>query len=250
MTLELVSDEDIRYNKRKSEIKCRICKGNDTRTASDGEPIWIRDKNIRGDWTGQFLCYNCYYKKDKSCYECGSEQITESVRMFRHYNKDIWTGKYICQDCYGRNNIDYKNKNIILKIGKGVESSLLDIVVSKVLRVPTYSIYIADKRLPFGIIHEDYGIIGIKASKLRYNYWYFNINDYISADTYFLIGLDNNLRNISSIHIIPTEERKNGRSKFTIYENSKKYHDLKIDHKPYNNIYKNMIGRLTESYKT
>lgn len=247
MTLELVKDEDIRYNKRKNEIKCRICRGNETRIVHDGESIWIRDKNIRGDWTGQFLCYNCYYKKDKVCYECGSEQITESVRMFRHYNRDIWTGKYICQDCYGKNNIDYKNRNIILKIGEG-GGSLLDLVVSKVLDVPTYSIYIADKRLPFGIIHEDYGIVGIKTSKLRYNCWYFNINDYISADTYFLIGLDNKLKNINTIHVVPTEERKNS-GRFSIYENSKKYWALKIDHEPYNNIYKDLINRLAESHK-
>jgi len=247
MTLELVKYEEIRYNKRKNEIKCRLCRGNETRTTQDGEPIWIRDKTARGDWTGQFLCYNCYYKKDKVCYECGSEQITESVRMFRHYSKGAWTGKYICQDCYGRNNIDYKNRNIILKIGEG-GGSLLDIVVSKVLQVPTYSIYIADKRLPFGIIHEDYGIVGIKTSRPVYNCWHFNINDYISADTYFLIGLDNKLKNIDSIHVVQTDgTKKSGR--FNIYENSKKYGSLKIDHEPYNNIYKDLINRLAESRK-
>src|SRR3990167_3365059 len=240
MTLVLVNDEDIRYNKRKNEIKCRLCKGNKTRIASDGEPIWIRDKNIRWNWTGRFLCYDCYYKKDKICHECGSEQITESVHMFRHYSKDIWTGKYICRDCYGRKNIDYKNRNIILKIGEG-GGSLLDVVVSTVLEVPTYSIYIADKRLPFGIIHEYYGIVGIKASKLIYNCWYFNINDYISADTYFLIGFDNGLKNIIAMYIVPTEERKNNIG-FNIYENSKKYDELKIDHQPYNGVYKDLIN--------
>lgn len=248
MTLVLVKDEDIRYNKRKNDIKCRLCKGNETRVASDGEPIWTRDRNIRGDWTGQFLCYQCYYKRDKVCHECGTEQITESVHMFRHYSRYIWTGKYICQDCYGRNNIDYKNRNIILKIGEG-GGSLLDVVISTVLEVPTYSIYIADKRLPFGIIHEDYGIVGIKTSKLRYNCWYFNINDYISADTYFLIGLDKGLKNIRAMYVVPTEERKNNVGRFSIYENSKKYGELKIDHEPYNKIYKDLINRLTESHK-
>ncbi len=247
MALVLVKDEDIRYNKRKNEIKCRICKCNKTRIASDGEPIWIRDKNIRGDWAGQFLCYQCYYKRDHVCHECGTEQITESVRMFRQYNRDIWTGNFICQDCYGRNNVDYKNRNIILKIGEG-EGSLLDMVVSTVLEVPTYSIYIADKRLPFGIIHEDYGIVGIKASKLRYSSWYFNINDYISADTYFLIGLDKGLKNINVMYVVPTEDRKNN-GRFNIYENSKKYGELKIDHQLYNDVYKDLANRLTEYHK-
>lgn len=245
MTLELVNDEDIRYNRRKNEIKCRLCKGNETRITSDGEPIWIRDKNIRGNWTGRFLCYNCYYRKDKTCYECGSEQITESVHMFRHYNNDIWTGKFICQDCHKRNSIDYKNRNIILKIGEG-RGSLLDIVISTVLEVPTYSIYIVDKRLPFGIIHEDYGIVGIKASKLEHNYWHFNIKEYISADTYFLIGFDKGLKNINAIYVVPTEERKNN-GRFNIHNNSKKYGEFKIDHIPYNDVYKILINKLARS---
>lgn len=244
MALVLVKDEDIRYNKRKNEIKCRLCKSNETRITSDGEPIWTRDSDIRGNWTGQFICYQCYYKRDKICHECGTEQITESVRMFRQYHKDIWTGNFICQDCYGKKSIDYKNRNIILKIGEG-GGSLLDIVVSTILEVPTYSIYIADKRLPFGIIHEDYGIVGIKASKLRCNCWYFNINDYISADTYFLIGFDKELKNICSMYVVPTEDRKNN-GIFNIYENSKRYDELKIDHESYNKIYKDLINRLNE----
>lgn len=248
MVLELIKYEDVRYNKKKSEIKCRLCRANETRITQYGEPIWIRDTTVKGDWTGQFLCYHCNYKKDKICYECGSERITESVHMFRHYSKGLWTGKYICQNCYGKDSIGYKTRNIILKIGEG-GGPLLDIVVSKVLDVPTYSIYIMDKRLPFSIIHEDYGIVGIKTSKRIYNYWHFNINDYISADTYFLIGLDDELRNISAIYVVPTEDKKkqkikknNGR--FNIYENSKKYEELKIDHEPYNDIYKDLIKQI------
>ena len=240
MTLELVKDEEIRYNKRKNWIKCRLCRSNKTRIASDGEPMWVKDKNNIGDWTGQFLCYECYYNRDKICNECGTEQITKSVHMFRYYNRGIWTGDYICQDCHDKNNIDYKNKNINLKIGEG-RGSLLDIIVSKVLDVPTYSIYIADKRLPFSIIHEDYGIIGIKASRLIYNCWHFNINDYVSADTYFLIGFDEGLKDIHAIYVISSDTRKR---RLSIYKNSKKYKDFKIDHGPYNDVYKDSIDKM------
>ena len=249
MTLELVKDEDIRYNKRKNDIKCRLCKCNKTRTASNGESIWARDKNSRGDWTGQFLCYECYYKKDKVCRECGTEQITKSIRMFRYYNRGIWTGKYICQDCYDKNSIDYKNRNINLRIGEG-GGSLLDVVVSKVLDVPTYSIYIADKRLPFSVVHEDYGIVGIKASILRYNCWYFNINDYVSADTYFLIGFDEKLKNIQAIYVVSSDARKNNMYRLNIYKNSKKYKDFRIDHMPYDNVYKDSINKMIPLFGT
>ena len=240
MVLELVKDEDIRYN-RKSEIKCRLCKDNKTRIASGGEPIWTRDKNSIGDWTGQFICYDCYYNGDKICNKCGTEQITKSVQMMRYYNRGIWTGKFLCKDCYNKIKTDYKNRNINLKIGEG-GGSLLDIVVSKVLDVPTYSIYIADKRLPFSIIHEDYGIVGIKASILIYNYWYFNINDYLSADTYFLIGFDEKLKNIQAIYVIPIFPDARKISRFNICKNSQKYKDFRIDHIPYNNEFKCSIN--------
>lgn len=237
MTVELVDCTEIRYNKRKNEIKCRLCKGAETRVSSIGKPIWIRDKNIRGDWIGQYLCYDCYYKQEKVCYRCGAEQIIKSMHMLRHYNRGTWTGKYICQDCYRKDNEAYKNRNIILKIGES-EGSILDNVVSSILDVPIYSIFIAEKKLPYSIIHEYYGIVGIKASKLRYNCWYFNINDYISADTYFLIGFDEDLKNIQAIFIVSSEERKNGTGRFIVYKNTKKYKKFKIDHKPYNDLYR------------
>ncbi len=237
MTLRLIEDDEIRYNKKRYEIKCRLCKNNDTKILSDGEPLWIKDKDIRGDWTGQFLCYNCYYDIDKVCHKCGTEQITRSSQMHRHYYKGIWTGKYICQDCHRKDNTDYRNRNISFKIKEG-GGSLLDSVVSTVLDVPTYSIYIADKRLPFSIIHENYGIIGIKASQLKYNRWYYNINDYISADTYFLMGFDEMISNIQSVHIITSKDKINNIGRITVSPNSKKYKEYRTDPGPYNNIFR------------
>lgn len=241
MVLRLIDDDEIRYNKKKYEIKCRLCKNDDTKILSNGEPIWIKDNDIRGDWTGQFLCYNCYYDDDKVCYKCGAEQITKSVQMYRHYYKGVWIGKYICRDCHRKDRIDYRNRNISFKIKEG-GGSLLDTVVSTVLDVPTYSIYIADKRLPFGIIHERYGIIGIKASQLKCNNWYYNINDYISADTYFLMGFNEKIADIQIVYIIPSKERENiGR--ITINPNSKKYKEYRTDPESYNKIFKYLVKK-------
>ncbi len=236
MVIQLIGNDEIRYNRKKEDIVCRMCKSEKTRISSNGELIWIKEKNIRREWTGQFLCYDCNYNKEKICCKCGAEQIIKSIAMFRHYIKGIWSGNFICRDCYYKDHEAYKNRNIILKIEKG-EYSILDTVIANILDVPTYSIYIADKKLPFSIIHEYYGIVGIKISKLRNNNWYFNIRDRISADTYFLIGFDEELKNICALYIVPSDKKEYG-CKFIVHKNSKKYTEYKVDHEPYNEIYR------------
>lgn len=121
----------------------------------------------------------------------------------------------------------------------------MDVVVATVLEIQTCSIYAGDKKLPFNLIHGYYGIIGVKTSQLKDDKWYFNINDYVSADTYFCVGLDEKLKNICSVYIIPTEERANntGRLKegrLSISTNSKQYKRFEVDPEPYNHIYQNM----------
>lgn len=239
MTLKLVEDNEIRYNKRRYEIKCRMCRSGETRISSDGEPIWIKDNDIKGDWTGQFLCYTCYYDTEKVCYKCGMVQITRSIKMYRHYHDGIWTGKYKCRECHEKDIADYRNRNILFKVKEG-GGSLLDDVVSAVLEVPTYSIYIGDKRLPFGVIHETYGIIGIKASQLKYNRWHYNINDYISADTYFLMGFDEKIDNIRIVHIIPNKDSINN---IIISPKSRKYKEYRVDPGPYNKIFRYLADK-------
>lgn len=239
MTIRLVKEDETRYNKKRNDIKCRMCKSNETRTQSNGEPIWIKDKNIKGLWTGYFLCYDCAYKIERICYRCGSGEIIKSIQMSKHYNKDgIWTGKYICRSCYHKDYIDHKNKNINLTISEG-GGSLTDIIVAAVLEVPTCSIYVGDKRLPFSLIHGYYGIIGTKSSRLDLRKWYFNINDYVPADTYYLIGFDEKLKNIEKVFIIAIEDKIDDGRLF-ISKNSKKYKKFEVDSMPYNNIYQNV----------
>lgn len=234
MSIELIGYTDVRYNKKRDEIRCRLCGSRDTHIQSDGNPIWSRDRNAKGEWTSQFLCYKCNYTEEKTCYICGCDQILNK-QMFRYYNiEGIWIGKYICNDCYNKKRENYKNNNINITVGKG-NGSILDMIVAAVLEIPTCSIYIADKRLPFSLIHGYYGIIGIKISKLKYDNLYFNVNDKISADTYFCIGFDKELKNIVTVHVVPTEEKGNGR--LSITKNSRKYKMFEVEHEPYNNIY-------------
>lgn len=246
MTIKLVKDDEIRYKKGECDnIKCRMCGNSDTRMQTNGEPIWVKDNNVKGKWTGQFLCYKCYYESDKFCYKCGIEQIVSSIGMTKYYDGNgVWTGKYICDSCHYKNKTDHKNKNITLTVEEG-GGSVMDIVIATVLEIPTCSIYTRGKKLPFCLIHGYYGIIGIKTSKLKNNKWYFNINDYILADTYFCIGLDEKLRNIDAVYVISTKERMNSTGalrtgRISITKNSKKYKKFEITSGLYNHIYHNV----------
>lgn len=244
--IDIIDDSEIRHKKGKyGNVKCRLCGSHGTRTQSDGSPIWIDDKDATGNFTGFYICYDCCYNKDKICHKCGSGQIFESMRMIKYYSKNgLWTGEYICISCHNNDQKSYKNRNINLTIKEG-GGSAMDVVVATVLEIQTCSIYVGDKKLPFGLIHEDYGIIGVKASSLKDNKWYFNINDYVSADTYFLLGFDEGLKNIDVVYVISAEERvnDNGRLKtgrLSITKNSNKYRKFEDDPEPYNNVYMNM----------
>ena len=246
MTIELVGDDEIRHKKGKYHgIKCRLCGNTETRTQSNGDPIWVEDKNVKGDFSGYYICYDCHHKRDKICHKCGTEQILKSMRMIKYYDSDgLWTGEYVCPSCHNEYNRSYRNRNIVLTIKEG-SGSVMDVVIATILEIQTCSIYAGDKKLPFNLIHGYYGIIGVKTSQLKDDKWYFNINDYVSADTYFCVGLDEKLKNICAIYIIQTEERSNntGRLKegrLSISKNSKKYKKFEVDPEPYNHIYQNM----------
>jgi len=243
MTIELVGDDEIRHKKGVYDsVRCRLCGSDDTKIQSNGYPIWIEDKNAKGDFTGYYICYGCQYDKDKICHKCGTGQIIKSIRMIKYYDSDgLWTGEYICPSCHNKYNRSYRNRNIVLTIKEG-GGSVMDVVIATVLEIQTCSIYAGDKRLPFGMIHWDYGIIGTKTSQLKDNKFYFNINEYICADTYFCLGLDERMDNIDFVYIIPTDERTNstGRLKegrLSITKNSNKYKRFEADSEPYNDIY-------------
>lgn len=248
MTIELIGDDEIRRKKGEyNGIKCRLCGSSETRIQSNGGPIWVEDKNAKGEFTGYYICYVCGHEIDKICHKCGTGQILKSMRMIKYYDSNgLWTGDYICPSCHNKYNKSYRNRNIILTIKEG-GGSVMEVVIATVLEIQTCSIYAGDKKLPFNLIHDYYGIIGVKTSKLEENKFYFNINDYVPADTYYLIGLDEKLKNIEAVYVVSTEERANstGRLKegrLSITKNSKKYKKFEIDKEPYNRVYQYLMS--------
>lgn len=246
MTMELVGDDDVRHKKGEYYgVKCRLCGSGETRIQSNGDPIWLEDKNVKGSFTGNYVCYVCGHRRDKICHKCGTGQVLKSMRMIKYYDGNgLWTGEYICPSCNNKHNRSYRNRNVFLTIKDG-GGSVMDVVVAAVLETQTCSIYAGDKKLPFCVIDDNYGIIGVKTSRLKDNKWYFNLNDYVTADAYFCIGLDEKLKNIDAVYVIVTEERVNsdGRLKegrLSIAKGSNKYKKFEVDPEPYNHIYQNI----------
>lgn len=116
MTIELVGEDEIRHKKGEFHgINCHLCGSRETRIQSSEDPIWIEDKNVKGDFTGYYICYECSHMRDKICHKCGTEQIFKSMRMIKYYDSaGLWTGEYICPSCHNEYNRSYRNRNIVL----------------------------------------------------------------------------------------------------------------------------------------
>ena len=238
MSLEIVKEDEVRYNKNRYTIKCRLCGSSETKARIDGKPIWSKDKNARGEWTNMFICYNCTYGKAGSCYKCGSDDNRHTIKFYD--NKGMWTGEHICDYCRRKSTAEFRNKNIELKLGipKG---SIGDTIISKILEIPACSIYVGDLMLPFGLIHAYYGIIGVKIAKLNKGRCDFYSNGRISADTYFYLVFSEDYKDIEIVYILPSEILKSTNGRFCVYRNSIKHLQYKVDPSPYNDVYHSMI---------
>lgn len=241
MVLTLVKEDEVRYNKDRYTIKCRQCESYITRARADGKPIWIKDKNSIGEWTNQFICYSCAYERDKLCYKCGCD--TDKYTTKYYDNKGLWTGKYICDSCRYKDIDEYRNRRIRLKIGDS-KGSVGDIIISKILEIPACSIYAGDIKLPFGLIHGYYGIVGVKISSSHKGRWDFCSNGRISADTYFYLGFSDDYKDIEIVYIIPSEILIHSNGRLCVYRNSKKYLQYKVDNIPYNDVYHSMMCNI------
>jgi hypothetical protein len=243
MSLEIVREDEVRYNKNRYKIKCRLCGSFETKVKIDGKPIWNKDKNSRGEWTNMFICYGCAYERPKSCCKCGDDTNKHIAKFYD--DKGIWTGEHICDYCQHKERTEFRNKNIELKldIPKG---SIGDTIISKILEIPACSIYAGDLRLPFGLIHGYYGIVGVKIAKLKNGKCNFYSNGRISADTYFYLGFGEDYKNIEIVYILPSDILKSTNGRLCIYRNSIKHLQYKVDPGPYNDVYHSMAIRSVE----
>ena len=73
--------------------RCRLCGSEETRS-SNGKLLWIKDFDVNGKFTGEYLCYRCIYENDRPV--CGHIN-----RFYKVYDsKGIWTGRRKCRICH------------------------------------------------------------------------------------------------------------------------------------------------------
>lgn len=250
--LEIVDNVDISYrtkSKNKTVI-CRICRNTETRPKSDGDPIWIRDIDSYGVFTGSYLCYKCVFESDKSCYKCGA---SGHLVLNKHYNdKECWTGRYVCNKCIS----DCRNNNLDpdSTTGKGY---ITEVLVAKFLGIKTCFDITNNFSYPkYDLLEcEDFGKINCKGSCIRTHEYRkpfrtFHINKNIEADFFFCIGYDEDMKNVECVYIIPNEDyvckltdisiSQYGRSKWDIFKESEEeikkwnelFHTLKLENCP------------------
>lgn len=79
-------------------IRCRLCGSDDSRRDYKNDYIWIADKNRDGNWTHEYICYDCRYLNNNYCYRCG-----RSDNLFWSYDMNgFWDGRRICYFCIAR----------------------------------------------------------------------------------------------------------------------------------------------------
>lgn len=204
------------------EDRCRICRSNTTRETSNGEKLWIRDKDISNKYTKQIICYDCAFIKNISCCECGNDKSKGFTKCYDKHG--YWTGKRVCYDCRNKTSKDYRNSShfYIKKSNADCRNKNLDpdssagkgyiteVLVAKFLGIKTcFEITGNFNHKAFDIYeHEDWGRINVKGSSLLYDCdghltWFFNKKKSVIPDFFFCIGYDKDMKNVESVHIIP-----------------------------------------------
>lgn len=259
------------------ELKCRICGGDKTCILSDGRPIWIKDKNVKKEWTGKFICYWCNYQKERICHKCKAS----NVRIYRHYDSNgYWTGKFSCYNCHiglinvrcgscnkyinrsyyeelnsggnptGRTicgtcipkiSADCRNKNLDPDVPTGI-GYMTEMLVAKFLGIKTcFDAANNFNYTTFDIYdHEDFGKIDVKGASFTNNGWYFRINKNRKCDFFFCVGYDKHRKNIEKVYIIPNEEYVNNKVQLYININDTDYEFFREDPKPWNDLFRTL----------
>lgn len=128
-------------------------------------------------------------------------------------------------------------------------------VIIKVLGIGSSEYYNKKDRyaLPISIVHYGYGRIGVKYSLLngigisegyKFQIRRTRLGDKTEFDTYFLLGFDQDMRNIECVRVVPNKGYIQKIGMVTIYKNAdaSKYDEFKVDAKPYNDAYNDFIS--------
>lgn len=246
--LEVIDSADISY-KTKSKNKmiiCRLCKSGETRSESDGNPIWTKDVDSHGTFTGSYLCYKCTFGLEKICCKCGTDDIDR--QMTKCYEDDgYWYGRFLCDGCSAnmreKKKAYCRNKNLDPDSPIGI-GYITEVLVARFLEIRTcFDMTDNFNHKAFDMYESDnFGKIDVKGSTFnkRYRSWRFHTNRNTCPDFFFCIGYDENRKNVDRVYVIPNDIDISNKMSLTISESYSKYDVFRYDEKPWNDIFHTM----------
>lgn len=212
---------------------CCICGSKDT-YIYNGTPDWAKHKNEKGIWDGKWVCSLCDGKE--------RQKRPNSQNSARKSVTDVRTGNLRIDSETGRSIID---QAVVVKTIGGKDVNI---------EMDKFD-YLID------IKQENYGAIDVKGAALKsqtcldvrgdtliYYKWIFPTRRKIDCDTYICLGYDSERKNIEMSWIIPNEGWVRNLSNIDIYKTFRKskYDQFKVDPKPYNDTYHNLMEFLKD----
>ena len=185
--------------------------------------------------------YNTIDTSNKKCFNCGCSKDKNKHGLYYDINKNI-----LCAACY--NKYDYKFGRLSKEsyVGKGF---IAEKIIAKTLNIDKHCIELINFIHPFDLYNDQYKRIDVKSCKLLNNkgnnfHWNFRLNKNGKADTYILMGLDENRKNILKIWIINVNDELIKNNTQLGISNSEKglsrFKQFEVDPEPFNETYHSM----------
>lgn len=237
-------------------ITCCICESDKTNKNFNNNPIWIREKNENGTYTGRRMCTGCYGKIKKKvpgriCYICDTD---ETIHWHSdHDEKGFSTGKWLCNKCFKNLPGNYndivksmtqsRNKQLSRYSSKGI-GFIGEMIVSTTLGLYNCNLIMDNFNFPIDLYsHEKYGKIQVKTKQPYYGDWAAKCIKY-PFDTLFVVCMDKGMKNVERVYAIPEEELGHVTGVSILKNNNSKWEKFRINEKSYNDTYHKMdIGR-------
>lgn len=214
----------------KAELENRICIvcGSKDTNIYKGKYRWIRDRDDKGNWTGKYICFNCYGKNRQKNDLNSQQNIIKSIRNPRTGN-----------------------------IKKDSEQGMVFItqaVVAKVNNIEDLNIKMDAYNYHIDMYNDIYGRINVEYSSFRYPYyegWMFNarrvnIIKNENYDTYILLCLSGDKRSIQRVCIIPNVGEIKELWTIGININGSKYDIFQVSPNLYSNEYQSITDYLKD----
>ena len=201
-------------------IKCLKCNGNDTYVQPGYSPDWrkYRGEDNKQEWDGKsFLCKKCYSKIYSS--------LPESQ----------------CNIIKRLSNLRVGQLAIHSKRGKGL---IAEAVIAKIRKLEIIGIKSDNFNSKIDLSFDlEYGIIQVKSRISYYGDWMVRY-DLEEFDTLFVLCLNKDGRDIERMYAVP-ERLLYGTISLTIMGScNSKYEKYRIDERPYNDVYHNLMEYL------